>query len=69
MATVNTLDLVKIAYSHAREDVKSDDGVELPLWEHLPDGYRAAFIHMFTAARWSSEKLGYELKARRGDDC
>lgn len=65
---MNTLDLVKIAYSHAREDVKSDDCVDLPTWENLPDGYRAAFIHMFTAARWSSEKLGYELRERRGGD-
>ena len=60
----NTLDIIKRAYALTQSDVKHDDGVDLPPWEHLPDGYRTAFIHMFTAGKWNTEKLEYELKPR-----
>lgn len=60
----DTLSLIKTAYAYTRTDVKHDDGIDLPVWEKLPDGYRSAFIHMFTAGSWNSEKQGYELKPR-----
>ena len=59
-----TLDVIKKAYEITRLDVKHNYGVDLPSWENLPDGYGAAFIHMFTAGRWNSETLEYELKPR-----
>ena len=61
----NTLDLIKRAYAMAAIDVAREDGVELPAWEQLPPGYRQAFVHMFSAGRWNSEKMEYELKADR----
>jgi len=58
----DTLDLVKEAYAMAVIEVARDDGEKLPSWNALAPGYRIAFIHMFTAARWDSETLGYKLK-------